>query len=281
MAIKTKNYFLTIALVLGLLLANLFPFTTLKAKAETFSSDNIETYSTRVESETIYYTSRESEYKEITNGVPLYSLSGNLTNGCGAAAGAIVVGFYDKYYENLIPNYTAYFPATGKYKMNDLTYVPALMSELYSLMRINVDDVGVSETDCLNGLRSYVQSKNLNINYSSIKSSSQFNLSAFSSAINANRPVLLFSEENAVCVFTNTTDREVITKTIVSENHIYVGYGIHTVRYYNGNTNFRTDTYIRVATGWSATNNGFVLVSSTASTVSNSWFVNGYAVTIS
>lgn len=233
------------------------------------------------QSETVYFTSRESEYTETTNGVPLYYLSGNLTNGCGAAAGAIVVGFYDKYYENLIPDYTAYFPATGKYKINDNTKVPALMSELYNLMRINVDDVGVNETDCLNGLRSYVQSKNLTVNYSSIKSSSQFSLSAFSSAINSNKPVLLFSEANTVCIFTNTSDREIITKSIISENHIYVGYGIHTVRYYNGNVNFRTDTYIRVATGWDITNNGFILVSSTASTVKNSWFVNGYAVTIS
>ncbi len=281
MKIKTKKYLITTALVFALILANLFPFTHLRAKAETFSSANMGFYSTRVESETVYFTSRESEYTETTNGVPLYYLSGNLTNGCGAAAGAIVVGFYDKYYENLIPDYTAYFPATGKYKINDNTKVPALMSELYNLMRINVDDVGVNETDCLNGLRSYVQSKNLTVNYSSIKSSSQFSLSAFSSAINSNKPVLLFSEANTVCIFTNTSDREIITKSIISENHIYVGYGIHTVRYYNGNVNFRTDTYIRVATGWDITNNGFILVSSTASTVKNSWFVNGYAVTIS
>ncbi len=280
MKTKAKNYLLALVLLIALLFANLFPLTCVRANAQTYSDDGFALYASNVTSETITFTSRETEYSETKNGVPLYFLDGDLPNGCGAAAGAIVLGFHDKYHEDLIPNFTSYFPATGKYKINDKTYIPALMRELFTLMRTNVDDVGVSEEECLDGLKSYVNSKNHSIKYSSIKSSSNFNINNYTNAINSNQPILLFSKDNTICIFTNTNEKEVIAKSYISGNHIYVGYGLHTVRYYNGNNNYRTDIYLRVATGWAAMKDGFILVSSTASNVTNSWFENGYGVSI-
>lgn len=124
--------------------------------------DNVATPYSDINSEQIYYTDRQYTYYTTTNSVPLYEPSGALTNSCGATGGAIVVGFYDKYYENLIPNYTSYYTATGKYKNSSSnTYVSTLMSDLYTLMRTNVDDVGVSESDCRNGLKSMLKTKGI------------------------------------------------------------------------------------------------------------------------
>lgn len=280
MKTKAKNYLLALVLLIALLFANLFPLTCVRANAQTYSDDGFALYASNVTTEKITFTNRETEYTETKNGVPLYYLSGDLPNGCGAAAGAIVLGFHDKYHEDLIPNFTSYFPATGKYKINDKTYIPALMRELFTLMRTNVDDVGVSEEDCLDGLSSYIHGKNHSVAYNTIASSSKFSASRYLSEINANRPVLLFSKNVNVCLLTHTDTSEVIAKTYISTNHVYTGFGYYTIRYYNGNSNFRTDTYLRVATGWDAMREGFILVSSTASNVTSSWFENGYGVSI-
>ncbi len=46
--------------------------------------------------ETISYTRKEEYVAETIKGVPRYTQVADLPNSCGAIAGAIVVGFYDK-----------------------------------------------------------------------------------------------------------------------------------------------------------------------------------------
>ncbi len=230
--------------------------------------------------ETITYTRRESDYYETTKSVPIYEAHTELDNACGPTAGAIIVGFYDKYYEELIPGYTAYFTASGKYKRNDKVYVPKLMEDLYTLMRTNVDDVGVNETDCLNGLRSYCEGKGRNVSYSSVASSGKINTSSYLSAVNSNHPVLMFCAATELYTMATSDTQEIWVKSSIPANHIYVGFGYYVVRYYNGDNNFRTDTYLRVACGRFDYQSGFIRVASTASTISNNWFINGYAVSI-
>ena len=55
--------------------------------------------------ETISYSTKETSTMETVNGVPSYRQISGLSNACGATSGAIVVGFYDKYYEDLIPGF--------------------------------------------------------------------------------------------------------------------------------------------------------------------------------
>lgn len=48
--------------------------------------DNAATFASDISSEKIYYTDRQYTYYTTTNGVPLYTPSGALTNSCGATA---------------------------------------------------------------------------------------------------------------------------------------------------------------------------------------------------
>lgn len=285
MKTKFKNYLIIISLLIVLVTSNLFlcySFNiTAKAESDGTHFCNTQLYAFDTESERINYTKREDEKIETVKGVPLYYSAANLHNSCGATAGAILVGFYDKYYEDLIPNYTSYFTATGKYRPNDKVYVPALMEELYTLMKTNVDDVGVGESDCLNGLSTYVKNKNHLINYSSIRSNSKLNTSAYITSINSNKPVIIFSKSVEVISSIGIySDHDLISKITISDNHVYVGYGYYTVNYYSGNNVYRTDTYLIVACGMAGVTNGFIKISSTASTISNDWFVNAYSVSI-
>ena len=238
-------------------------------------NDNAVTLSSDLSNEQVYYTSREYTYYTTTNGVPLYTPNGDLTNSCGATGGAIIVGFYDKYYENLIPDYTSYYTATGKYKNLNTTPVDNLMVNLYTLMRTNVDDVGVSESDCRNGLKTYVENKGYSLSYTSIKSGSSLNMTACQNAFRNNQPILLFCDQVGVVFVDEYSGYDNITTLAVANQHIMVAYGYYQVRYYNGSTNFRTDTYFDVATGLDINTTGWVTVDSI------NWLNNGYIVSIS
>lgn len=235
--------------------------------------DLITTYSTEVE-ETINFTRKEDTYIETFKGVPMYVQLSNFSNSCGPTGGAIVIGFYDRYYEELIPSYVPYF-STGAYKKNDKVYVPQLVGELYSLMRTNVDDVGVSQSDCLTGLRAYVNNRGYSITYSSVKSSSSINVSAYQTAINNNQPTLLFCDKMDLYTIANDTNADILIRSSYYGGHVAVAYGLYTIKYYNGNNNFRTDSYIRIATGLPEIQNGYLKISAT------DWCNAAYAVSIS
>lgn len=233
------------------------------------------------QTETVNYTRREVESSSTVNNVPLYYQDASLANSCGATAGAIVVGFYDKYYENLIPDYTTYNPNTGKYKNSDKTYIPALMQEFYVLMRINVDDLGVGASDCLNGLSAYVSSKNYSFSYSTVKTFNKISESKYLSAINANHPVLLFNGSTNLYDITTFSTNDVIVQSTISENHVYVGYGYTKIRYYNASGNFRTDTYLQVACGLNTMKSAYIKIDSSISNVPSDWSIYGYSIEIS
>ncbi len=230
---------------------------------------------TVVSDETVNYTRREVVTVNLVNNAPLYTPISGLDNGCGSVAGAIVIGFYDKYYEDLIPNYTTYLPFNGKYKGNDATYIPKLMRELYTLMRTNVDDVGVSRDDCLNGLKAYVQGKNRSLEYEDIKNSNKVDYNSFKRAMNENKPVLLFCDKTvSYSVVSSSNSDRIVGAVITSTAHIVVGYEYYEVNYYNGNNLFRTDRYIRIATGLSTVNVHWLKIDAT------DWCDGAYAVNV-
>ncbi len=275
-----KKGFVLLACAFMLLCGSLIPALTVSASAEETSSDRyydeypISTYA--VDSVTVNYTTRTNELKTTVNGAPDYYANTNLTNSCGPTAGGIIVGFYDKYLEDLIPNYRVYYPANGRYRIKDDVYIPAVMQELYTLMRTNVDDVGVSEADCKNGLKTYVEQKGYNINYSSVKNVwGTFQLESVKNAIDNNKPVLLFCDEVGLISVSEADHYDKIVTLSVQNRHVMVAYGYSIIKYYNGNNqNFRTDTYLIVSSGLMTPSTAYVQVNTT------SWLDNGYIVSI-
>ena len=225
--------------------------------------------------ETINFASVDNIYIETPNRVPLYHNT-TFENACGALGGAIIVGYYDKYFENLIPNYTSYYTATGRYRLQDSTHVPAMIQEMYTAMQTNVVAPGVSESECLDGLESYVEGKGYSLSYTAVKPyNGTFNHTAYQNAINNGQPVILFCDTvQLVIPFEYDTYHQIGVEQ-ESQDHIIVGFGYQVYRYYdvNGN-NFRTDIYLAVATGWNPNDIGFVKIND------DSWLDSGFAVDI-
>lgn len=209
----------------------------------------VELRSTRA-TEIVEYTYRDDSVTNSTDGgCPKYYQINGLTNGCGAVAGSIIVGFYDKYYSNLIPNWEPIYASSGKYRLQDSVYVPNVMNELYTLMRTNVDDVGVSESDFKNGLKAYINNHGYNINYQSVKSGNNLDFDSCRSAIDNNKVIALLANPGDIYDMTIGTNSDTIVSYNISGAHIMIAFGYRQIKYYNSSGLFRTDTYLEVATG--------------------------------
>lgn len=200
--------------------------------------------------ETISYVSKQViEDISTTKGTPKYSAVSGMQNGCGAVAGAIIVGFYDKYYSNLIPGWDSYY-STGAYRLQNGTYVQELLFDLYNRMQTNVVAPGTSESEFKDGLKSYVVDHGYSLDYISLGSGNNFNYNTFKTAIKNNQPAVLFVRPSTLYVWSAEENKDVIYTSNISGNHIMVAYGYYEVKYTLGNGT-RTDKYLHVATGLS------------------------------
>ncbi len=254
--------FLTAVVLLALLSA----FGTLAYASEAVTEERYAgapAYSSRA-NEVINFTSRAVSLENYTAGkCPTYSRITGQPNSCGAVAGAEIVAFYDKYFPNLIPDWTSHY-ANGNYRIQDRVYVPALLSELYTLMRTNVDDVGVSENDFKNGLKTYVNNHGCDIEYQSAKTLlGALNFDACRNAIDNNKVIALFVKAGDVYLISPGETNDTIVPLTIDGSHIMVAYGYYQVKYYNGGSLFRTDTYLMVATGLDAVSTAAYKINST------------------
>ncbi|MDE6201033.1 MAG: hypothetical protein K2M47_04050 [Clostridiales bacterium] len=212
-------------------------------------------------SETISYVSKQVvENVTTANGTPLYSAVSGMQNGCGAVAGATIVGFYDKYYANLIPDWDSYY-SSGTYRIQNGTYVQTLLFDLYDRMQTNVVAPGVSESEFKNGLKSYVVDHGYSLEYTSLGTGNNFNYSAFKSAVKNNEPTVLFVQPSNLYICAFGENEDYIYTSSISGNHIMVAYGYYEVKYTLSNGT-RTDKYLQVATGLSGTTDAFYKVGS-------------------
>ena len=202
-----------------------------------------------VANETVYYTSKEVvEESRTDGGAPTYFNTTGLSNACGAVAGAEIVAFYDKYYPELIPGWESFY-GSGKYRSQSTTYITPLMKELYSLMQINVNGEGVSESEFKTGLQKYFTNHGYTASFASVKSGSTLNYSACKTAVNSNKVIVLFIKPGNVYQISEDDGYDVIASYTIAGNHIMIAYGYLQVKYYNSTGLFRTDTYVEVATG--------------------------------
>ena len=204
-----------------------------------------------IASEVIPYATKEMTNVQTDGGAPTYTPTANLTNSCGAVAGSEIVAFYDKYYPELIPGWDSYYTSNGKYRKQEGTYVPALMIELYDLMLTNVNGSGTSESEFKVGLQNYFTKRNYSLSYQSVKSGSYLNFDACKAAVDNNKVMVLFITPGEVYVISETTNQDNLNAYTITGNHIMVAFGYLEIKYYNESGQlFRTDRYVKVATGY-------------------------------
>ncbi len=217
--------------------------------------------------ETLNYTRKEVLMDTmISMGTPQYfDLKASLPNGCAAIAGGVIVGYYDKEFEDLMPDYES----TGKrgehiiYKPMNSAVVP-YMQDLFGRMNVNMIQPGATENDFKNGLRSYVVDHGYNVNYTSYGNSYVVDYEGISQSLQNGIPLALFFDMKYLIYNLQIGDTQLKLGTQpYNASHIAIIYGIKRVRYYNNDSVIRTDTYLSVSSGLMTPTLGHILVERT------------------
>lgn len=215
--------------------------------------------------ETVTYDRRTVQEDKIISGVPSYLKTGSdMSEACAVQAGAVVLGYYGRYYPELIPGFTVGMQIGNNYiyfNEGSSGIIQGIMNDLYVRMGTNVGGVGTTASGFRNGLTSYVNEKGLNINYTSLATNNILDFDLFKTQINNSKPsVLFFNTYNTIpsppVRTENNTD--FLERKVYQASHIMIAYGYKNYAYYKNEQNFRNDYYLEVYTGMFEYAQGFV-----------------------
>lgn len=205
--------------------------------------------------ETFSYASKQVQSYSINSSYPQYYNTNNaLSNTCANVAGANIIGFYDRYYDELLPGCTV-----GVQRANGYTYYPmvlnmtekqALIDTLYASMGTNTIEPGTSRPDFEEGLAEYVTSRGRNISYYSVMTGVVFDNTKYDAEFREGYPVVLFLSTYNITTVIDSGSSVTLYKNIYSGNHIMVAFGYQMVTYYAADGSVaRVCIYMSVATG--------------------------------
>lgn len=225
-----------------------------------------------------YYRKVESE-TVIPSDIPKYYSTTANANDCAPVAGTIVLGYFDRYFDELIPNFTAGITIRDIYIYNPQNAsVSEVINSLFDLMETNSSGSGTTISQFQNGLQQYVQSKNRTIEFESVKNGS-FSVGETTAAIREQIPVVIFVSGYALVDqdgITSGGNTDTFAKKIYGGAHTMVVSGIRTITYYNQyNVVVSQKILLRVSDGFSSGSTKYVMVYGFGN-IDNAYSVNIY-----
>lgn len=243
-----KNKIVARFLTVTLLLANICFGFSLNLHMQNATATSFCGSGTAVEkSETINYSRKETEEYSIKYGVPTYL--GQHGTGCANITGAVIIGYYDRFCEDLIPNCKTYIQLGTIIKYTSTsTEIFDLIDQLKELMGTDKDVEGTTFSGYQQGMRAYVN----NHNYTYVTEDlGKLNFDKYVTAVQNNKPVSLFL--NTFSILTNIQvngSSEIVTDERTNIPHALVAFGYRIDTYYDSNNKvITTRTYLKVASG--------------------------------
>lgn len=196
---------------------------------------------------TINYENKDENTFGMALKHPNYTFSAN-TSDCACIAGANVLGFYDRYDEDLIPNHKSGNLLLGKYIYSSQdSYIHDLIRQLYNDM--GTDSTGTTVTEFKNGMITYCNRKGKSISFTSCMKNNKFDYSVAKSYMESNQPIVLFCGGYNVATIDINDKSDRINYYESTANHVMVGFGYKEISY--NLTNFANISYqyMTVASG--------------------------------
>lgn len=213
----------------------------------------------------INFAHKEDSEIKINGGLPNYYDRSDRTNSCANVAGAIVLGYYDKTYDELIENFSSARVIRDKilYAAQNAV-VDDVIARLYITMKTNITEGGTTIANFKSGLQKYVNDQGLEISYSQVISNYSLNFNIYEDSIRQENPVVLFCSKYSLVsqmAFTAESGKEEFTLQHYIGNHVLIGYGFRTIKYYDSFGNLvRQLNLLAVGTGMSYGYLGYVLL---------------------
>ena len=201
-----------------------------------------------------------------------YSIKYDLPNYCGKigetscanTAGAVLLGYYDRFNENLIPNYKTYtkLGSVLKYKTKSEEIV-GLTEELQALMAVT-DGEGTTYAEFQDGMEKYVSSHGYTYSTANLFSWGSFDFEKYRQSVENDKPVAIFL--NGFAFLKNIEEKEstdTVNSSYCALTHVAVGCGYKRDTYYDAsNRVITTRTYLKVASVLSDYNIGYLNINS-------------------
>ncbi len=213
---------------------------------------------------------------------PSYSsINSDMHNYCGAIAGRNVVGFYDRWYTNLIPNYTpGMVTGSGIYRyypdMN-VTATHTVVEDLYDLMQIG-EIGGTTSSNFRSGLSAYFSGKGYSTSYSSFYSSAtSVNFTQLTNAINQNKVgVIMCTQYNFVYALNQYVDEEyvLVSKVNSTTAHMMMIFGYQTWAFYKDGNHVCTKTFLSVCSGFADADIGYMELNDSSATINEAVIIS-------
>ena len=221
---------------------------------------------------TVTYDHKTTETYIIQYGLPTYEpITGT---SCANAAGTIVIGYYDRFYGNLIPNEVTYYLFANNLIYKSVTAaIQDVCLDLYDLMGTN--EYGTTFAGFEAGLTSFVQRQGYSYSSTSVFTSGSFDFNKYKTAVESGKPVALFLNNYAIAATRVEGNVDTVVNDVSPYTHVAVGCGYKCDTYYNAsNSVISTQRYLRVASGLALY--GLCYINATAYTTIN----NAIAITI-
>lgn len=201
--------------------------------------------------ETIYYVSKNEDSYNMALRHPAYFGAPGLSNACAPVAGTSLIQYFDRYYDNLIPNYLPGGELMGAYlyygKSAELDNVA---KQLYIDMATNVTAPGTTVNEFKSGMNVYCNRQGYSVKFNSCMSNNKLNYDLAKNYMDAGQPIVLFVDSYSVSIiFDDKHNQDDISYLSGNLAHIMAGFGYKEITYTLNNGSLRTDKYIAVASG--------------------------------
>ena len=221
-----------------------------------------------VQTYTITYDHKTKETYIIQYGLPTHCPTTGTS--CANAAGINIIGYYDRFYPNLVPNETTYtvFGNNLMYKGMTAT-VQDICIQLADFM--GTTSSGTTFTGFNVGMASYAQQQGYSYSYTSVFTNGSFDFNKYKTAVQSGKPVAIFLNNYAFYDATTTEGNvDTVYNNVSPNTHVVAGCGYKSVVYYNANNSvINTQIYLRVSTGLALFPHLTYLNASAYSTINN------------
>ena len=204
----------------------------------------------------IYYKNKTASNFYMALSTPDYCTS-PYVSACACIAGANVIGYFDRFCPNLIPDFEPGYEYMGYYfyygETNEITPV---VTQLYSDMGTTASE-GTTTAQFFSGMKTYANRAGYAFSYYSAMSGSNLNYDFAKICMENDRPIVLFVSGYNVAFLGEYDNYDSIAYQLSAANHVMVGFGYYEVNYTYDSGAKETLNYIYVASGALSRSEGY------------------------
>lgn len=188
---------------------------------------------------------------------PDYIGISGMNNICVAIAAGNIIGFWDRYKPELIPDYE---PGS---LWNDMYFYDSDRGPVDDCIRQLATDMnagsGTTVTECKNGMTTYCNRAGYTITYTNLMSGGTFGYDSAKAKFHAGDPIMIFSEGFTVYVYMPSPEEgyDSYMGITCAANHAMAGFGYMDVSYTFSDGSTSSANYIYVASGQSTISAGY------------------------